>query len=245
MHLIALEVIGDQVGTIGKGQEFHVLNEDYAGYLIRTNRAKPYEKRWDGLDWRGATVVIIASGPSLSEEQCAAVEQWKQAGRGRVIVINTSFRRAPWADVIYGCDARWWETYEDEVRQTCTGSLWTQDAKCKGINRIESRAAKGLSKQVGIINQGNNGGYQAIGIAHQAGARKLVLLGYDMHAKGGSHWHGDHPANLNTKPHFNLWLDNFDVLAADLNAEGIEVLNATPKSAMRCFPSLDLADALK
>lgn len=242
MHLIALEDVADSIGTIAKGQEFHVVNDDHAQYLIRTQRAKPYENRWDGLDWRSCSVVICASGPSLSEEQCVQVKAW-QSDAHRVMAINTSFRRAPFADVVYGCDSRWWDVYGKEVGETCTHSeFWTQDAKCKGIKRIESHPSKGLNRQKGVINQGNNGGYQAIGLAYQAGSKRIILLGYDM--KGG-HWHGDHPAGLNSKANFDLWIRNFEELAKDLKEEGIEVLNATPKTALHCFPKIELEQALK
>jgi hypothetical protein len=35
-----------------------------------------------------------------------------------------------------------------------------------------------------------------------------------------------------------------EVVAADLRALGVECLNASPDSAMECFPKITLADAL-
>jgi hypothetical protein len=201
------------------------------------------------LQWPGATVVILASGPSLIPEQCADVSNWRaelNTSARRVIAVNTTFRRAPWADVLYACDAPWWRVHIDEVREGFTGALWTQDKEAArefGLNHIESTRLPGLGKRPGLIHQGGNGGYQAINLAYQAGAKKIVLLGFDMK---GTHWHGAYTNGLaNTAGHlFATWLKNFEGMAADLALGGIEVLNATPDSALKSFPAVGLEQAL-
>ena len=52
--------------------------------------------------------VCIASGPSLTPEDVQAVKEWRDAGKGKVIVVNTTFRAAPWADAMFAMDAKWW-----------------------------------------------------------------------------------------------------------------------------------------
>lgn len=249
-ELVALEDIYDGVGTYHAGQRFFVMDQDadMVATLIKQKRAEEYTPRWKGLDWVGATVVIIASGPSLSVRQCEAVLAWSAAVQDksrRVIVVNTSFRRAPWADAVYGCDGRWWAKYFDEVEQTCTGTFWTQEViKNEKVNYIKSQPATGLNKQIGVINQGENSGYQAVGLAYQAGAKRIILLGFDMNERGGSHWHGDHPKELNAKPQFASWIKHFESMAKDLKAAGVEVVNCTPGTSLRCFPFMKLEIAL-
>ena len=52
---------------------------------------------------------IIASGPSLTKEDVDAV-------RGlNVIVINTSYWLAPWADILYACDGHWWDWHYENT----------------------------------------------------------------------------------------------------------------------------------
>src|SRR4051812_34150462 len=55
------------------------------------------------LDWSGQCVAIIASGPSTNKAEVATLR-----GRIRTIAIKENYDIAPWADVVYGCDAAWW-----------------------------------------------------------------------------------------------------------------------------------------
>jgi hypothetical protein len=205
--------------------------------------------RWTGLQWPGARVVILASGESLSVDQCEKVRAWRMAEAAemrRVIAINTTFRRAPWADVLWGCDCTWWSEYHAEVVDVFAGQLWTQDQRAVddyGLHFIESQAAPGLCRRPGLINQGGNSAYMSLNLGVQAGARRFVLLGVDMH---GSHWHGDHPQGLsNPAPYlFATWIKQFGVLAKDLAVDGIEVINCTPGTALHCFPEKSLQETL-
>lgn len=255
MQLVALAPIPSSVSQIIAGQAF-VADEAYGGQLIAEGRARLASgplPGWDGLRWPGATVVILASGPSLTVEQCAAVQVWRKgaggagaAGIRRCIAINTTFRRAPWADVLYACDAAWWRLHHAEVESEFTGELWTQDAEAThkfGVKRIESARRPGLGKRPGVIHQGGNGGYQAINLAFHAGARKIILLGFDMQ---GTHWHGKYENGLpNTQPWlFKQWLANFDGLAGDLAQEGVDVVNCSPGSALAIFRASGLASEL-
>lgn len=199
---------------------------------------------------RGADFVCIASGPSLTADDCERVRAWRQAKQeGRcVIVINTSFRAAPWADVLYACDLAWWDRHVAEVRDVFKGELWTQTKEAAvrhGLNRVEGRAGRGLCREPGVIHQGGNSGYQAIGMAVLQGARRVVLLGYDMQRTGGrSHWHGDHPGGLRNNSPFASWLKRFGDLADDLASEGVDVINATRETALQCFRRANLEDVL-
>ena len=53
--------------------------------------------------WVDETAVCIASGPSLTQADVDYVR-----GKARVIVVNNGYLLAPWADVLYAADARWW-----------------------------------------------------------------------------------------------------------------------------------------
>lgn len=207
-----------------------------------------------GPDWSGATCVILASGPSLTRDDAQLVRAWRAAdvaGTRRVIAINTTYQLAPWADVLYACDARWWDRYFVEAELTClpTVQFWTQDAKAAKfahrVRHVQSVRSEGLNRQPGVINQGSNSGFQALNLAWQFGAQRLILLGFDMQATGGrSHWHGDHPDTLNSNNPYRMWLDQFGPLARDLAKAGAEVINCTPTTALTCFERAPLAHAL-
>ena len=55
------------------------------------------------LDWTGRAAAVVASGPSIRKEEVASLR-----GRLPVIAIKENYDLAPWADVVYGCDASWW-----------------------------------------------------------------------------------------------------------------------------------------
>lgn len=263
MLLVALQHIPGPI-SITPGQQFHEPDAEQRATLIRTGFARPAEavmvaqeppapqpkfSRTTFPNWAGCRVAIIAGGPSLTEEQCAQVATWwAQTPTNCVIAINTSFRRALFADMIYACDTKWWDTYYDEVIRTVVAEtlLFTQDkpaAQKYGLGYIASAAARGLSRKPGLIHQGMSSGFQAINLAFLAGARNFVLLGYDCK---GTHWHGDHPPGLkSTLPHAR-WIEHFAALARDLRDEGVRVVNCSPDTAIpeSTFPRAELAAAL-
>lgn len=240
--LVAIKDIPVTTGVIRQGSIFQA--SDYlanvyltAGFAVR--REDYVQAGWQGLSWKGATVVILASGPSFSEEQAAAVLRWRNQDRNtrKVVAINTTYQRAPWADLLYACDRQWWQVYHERVKLECPGmDLWTQDpdaAKKHEINYIKSLRGEGLSLTPGVIHQGENSGYQAIGLVYQAGVSVVYLLGYDMQ---GCHWHGPHPGILNKPNPYSNWLRNFNRLAVDCKTVGLEVVNCTLTTALRSFP---------
>lgn len=78
-----------------------------------------------------------------------------------------------------------------------------------------------------------NSGAQAINLAAQTGAWRILLLGFDMQkVKGETHFFGDHPRPLNQpSPYQDFWRGMWSMAAA-LNEAGIEVLNGSPESAL-------------
>lgn len=151
-----------------------------------------------------------------------------------------------WADVLYACDGEWWDVYIKEARDRFKGECWTQEKKSAleyGIFHIRGEAAAGLGKD--RIHFGENSGYQAINLAYLFGAVRIVLLGFDMQNKGQlTHWHGDHPLQLNRECPVRSFIKKFPALANDLKSEGVEVINATRETALDCFPKMELEDAL-
>jgi len=59
-----------------------------------------------------------------------------------------------------------------------------------------------------------------------------------------SHWHGDHPQGLKQSSPYDRWVPRFAPLAADLKAQGVEVINCTPNTALPYFKKAKLEDVL-
>ncbi len=199
--------------------------------------------------WYMSTVVILASGSSLSAEQVETVRIAREQHRCYAIAINTTYRMAPWADALYACDYTWWRDNAGGVKQLFHGERWTQDdraAREYGLQQIRSIKAVGLSRdpavvhQGGGVNGGGHSGYQAMNLAYHWGAVRIVLLGFDGQ---GGHWHEPH--TLRADSPFETWRREMPAMAADLAAEGVEVVNCTPGSAYACFPVASIEEALR
>lgn len=177
-------------------------------------------------------VACIASGPSLTPQDCETVRRWREAAPGRaVIVVNTTFRLAPWADVLYAMDAAWWNAHIDEVRRTFRGRLINPWREMRGVERVR-------------FEHRRNSGAGAISLAAHWGARRIVLLGYDCQRTGGqAHWHGDHPKGLGNAGTIDRWPAIFARLAKSM-AGRVTVINATRETALTCFERRALSEAL-
>jgi len=155
---------------------------------------------------------------------------------------------APWADVIYGADEAWWTLHIDGVRDISQAKLYTQNqiaANKFNLSWIRSKPGRGLSTDNTLIHQGCNSGYQAINLAYHLGVKKIVLLGFDMQHDGKKmHWFGNHPYGMNNPGSIATWVTLFNSLADDLKEKGVEVVNATGKTALTCFERVRLHDAI-
>lgn len=150
-------------------------------------------------------------------------------------------RLCPWADVVYGCDGPWW--LNKGGLPGFKGTKLAHDtgvcARYKDINKVEVRDHnRMLFDEPGVIGSGGNSGFQAINIAGQFGATRILLLGFDMHAADGVHWYGRNVGkNMgNPKDHnYVRWRDALNKQASVLRSLGIEVINGSPNSALVCF----------
>lgn len=190
------------------------------------------------LDWAGQTCVVLASGPSLTDEQLAVVADSR--ARPRVIAINTTFTRMPFADVLYAGDFLWHKVNNAAYRKSFRGDVWTCDrtaAERYGLNWVKGVNALGLGAGPHIHTNGNSLA-QAINLAYLFGCRRILLLGADMKLglNGERHWHPDHPSPLMQGQDFSGWIHKFNHLAVDLKKVECEVINCSPGSALTCFP---------
>lgn len=210
------------------------------------------------------TYCCIASGPSLTQADVDYVR-----GKARVIVVNDNYLVAPWADYLWASDYEWWIaipngwkdrhldllSYVDFRGARCTLDL--SAASEFGLHYIVSRNETGLNRQ-GEINHGSHSGHAAIAFAYWLGAKRIILLGYDLGGEG--HWFGKHPKVRRVHPItgqeyevdlerttpacFETWCKEMEPLARDLREAGVEVVNCTRTTALTCFPRAALEDVL-
>jgi hypothetical protein len=176
----------------------------------------------------------MASGPSLTPEDIWAVKEWREAGRGKVIVANTTFRAAPWADALFAMDIKWWGMYGAEVAETFKGQPYTTAT----LPIDKRRNVKKLRQ----FQEHRNSGAGAVSLAEHLGATQIAMLGYDCQHDGKlTHWHGSHPKGLGDAVSVARWPAKFAELARRIR---IPVVNCSRETALTCFPRGRLEDFL-
>jgi hypothetical protein len=170
-----------------------------------------------------ADCVILAPGESLTTEQVDSVRQWRTNG-GTVIAVSDAFKCAPWADALVANDLIWWNN-RPEAHAFAGGKFSTNEIP--GIEKVPSDRP--------YINKGTNSGALSLYVAKRMGAKRILLVGFDHK---GSHFCGPYAAPLkNTPPaRWSLFSTYFESVAEMMRADGVEVLNCTPGSALTCFP---------
>lgn len=200
------------------------------------------QREWAGR-WEGLTVACIASGPSLTAEDCETV---REAGLP-TIVTNTTFRMCPWADVLFGFDGAWWKEYGGARGKPKDGGPTVNDI-FPGLRMTCSAlgAALGVDSMHSErwFDPCGTSGTAAISLAVSAGAKRILLLGYDSQKTGGkTHHHGDHPPHLGNAKSMPNWPRRFKNVAR-LAAGKSEVVNCSRSTALQCFPRGELSQEI-
>lgn len=196
--------------------------------------------------WPGETVVVAAPGPSLSREVCDRCRAY------RAIAVQDAWRLMPWADVLYGCDSKWWRHHNGAPdfageRWASHGTTSNDNAELAGaygLHLVAGRSGATFSTDPRILHYGFSSGFQAVNLAILFGATRIVLIGFDMRiVDGRAHYFGDHPPPLLRRTNYGAFAARF-VEAAKRLPPGVEIVNATPGSALTCFPMVPLDEVL-
>lgn len=127
----------------------------------------------------------------------------------------------------------------------------TQDARtCQKhaeVHRVRCRSSVNeiLFDRLGEVGWGGNGGFQALNLVVQFGARKIILVGYDMTLIRGAHWHGRHQGlNNPSQSGVDKWRARLDAQATVLRRKGIDVIIGSPNSSLTNYRRVPLLEAL-
>lgn len=170
-------------------------------------------------------------------------------GKAKVIAINNSWQLVPWADILFACDAKWWD-HNEGCPEFGGVKLTTERVAAErwGIGCVECvRGDDRLRMEPkGTVGWGGNGGFHCLNLAVQMGVYRVLLVGYDMRVDLGTHWHGDHPSGLNnpTQAHADRWRAKIDAAAREIKLQGVEVLNCSEVSALRNYERARFEDAI-
>jgi hypothetical protein len=128
-------------------------------------------------------------------------------------------------------DRAWWRIHGAEVAQDFKGERWSTVKGLDGVRYI-SRSQLGAP---------GNSGAGTILLASHFGVERIILIGFDCHKRGGTHWHGNHPKGLGNAYSLPKWPRQFQDVAQRIRAE---VVNCSPGSALMVFPRGELDEVL-
>lgn len=202
-------------------------------------------------DWQGP-VIVAASGPSLTKDVAWAARKARWFGPYRIVCVNDAYKLFPNGDVLYACDAEWWDVHEGAPE--FNGERWSSHDPKKGSGNDKAKAAEkwglnlvlgthkqGFSRDPNVIHYGQNSGFQAVNLAILRGATKIVLVGFDMReVNGHRHFFGQHPSPLRNSGDYRNFIRAFEQANSP-----VPIINATPGSALKCFPMMPLEEALE
>lgn len=197
--------------------------------------------------WRGETCFILAGGPS------AAAQPLKLLRERKVIAVNSGYRAFPIAQYLFFGDARWWEEELGkcaaciEIFGELGGRLITCATGISDPRPIKLRRVRPppLSSDPGAVAMVKTSLAGAINLAVHLGVRAIVLVGADCKPAddGRTHHHAPHPWPQRDDCYAN-WIAELESIAPDLAARNIVVANASPGSALACWPIMTLEEAL-
>ena len=185
-------------------------------------------------DWSGETALIVGTGASVSGAPLYLAE-----GVFKCIVVKSAYELAPWADVLYGIDMGWWIARRGAPKfKGLKVTPSPRAAKVFNLRQVRLKTGARIIREpigtlgCGLRDGGGHSGWQAINLAIQFGATRIVLVGFDMH---DGHWKPNDPGvakpdHMRTK----RWRDEMDAAVDEFR--GVEVINATPGSALKSYP---------
>lgn len=192
--------------------------------------------------FEGETIYIIGGGPSLKNFDFRLLNGCK------TIAINKAILYCPSADVLYWTDSRFYTWYKNNV-DNYKGLKFTIKAASQytsDIQLLKKGKIHGIEKDPQTLAHGNNSGYAAINLAYHLGAKRIILLGFDMMQDGvNSHFHDGYPSRpAGDAVYRDKFLPGFKQLDSEMKGSGVMVLNASPYSRLTTFTKITIEQAL-
>lgn len=197
--------------------------------------------------FEGQTCAVVAGGPSLQGFD------WERLRGVPLVAINRALEVLPFAPVLWWSDSRFWRMHRAAIeahaaiwKATCQINYIPEDNVPGVVTQYRFTGHSGFDDNRKNLRSGNNSAYACIHLLAHLGARKIVLLGVDMrHGAGGrTHFHDGHGLLHQEETMTRLMVPFFDTLAAPLAERGIEVINASPQSALTTWPRCSLDEGI-
>ena len=223
--------------------------------------------------WDGGDVWIIGGGPSIitqfnipddvvqsvlsGKSSLSVYSPYMEAIHDKHIIgINVAYMLGDWVDMVFFGDGGFFQVHKARLAQfpgvkiTCHGGA-TGDKWVKYLGR-DGKKPRGISTSSNLVSWNGNSGGAAMSVAVHAGAKRIILVGFDMKLSEARRQHFHDVYNRGViegdkrvrKLPFDRHLRGFPVIAEDTKRMGVEVINASPDSAITCFPKCSVKDLL-
>jgi hypothetical protein len=208
--------------------------------------------------WEDSTVYIVAGGPSLRDLDVKKIIAERKKGENiYVLGINKAYTlgsaKIPLCDAVYIGDNKFYKAEKEGLKKFeglkfTSANLAVNDEDFNYIYRTNAY----FTMQPGKIGWANNSGNAGINLAVQLGAKRIVLVAYDMGITGNqTNWHPDnHSERKRRRRVHQNYYDKVvqrisDYTAYELLEMGIEVINTNPNSGLDCFIKVDYNEWFK
>lgn len=178
-----------------------------------------------------------------------------------VIGVNMAYLLGHWIDIIMFGDSGFYLKNRSGLAQfpgikvTCNTNMGPNASKGKlktdnSIKLLQQIGSKGISKNPQSVCWNGNTGGAAINLAIHTGVKKIILVGFDMRLiNDQQHWHqlyGKREINEHRlrKLPFDRHLRCFLPIAKAAKRLGVEIINASPDSAIEEFRKLTVKQSL-
>jgi hypothetical protein len=179
-----------------------------------------------------------------------------------VIGINVSYLIGDWIDMVFFGDSKFYERHKKGMA-AFPGLKITCHPKLSNISWVkylskDPRKSQGISFRPQHIAWNCNSGAAAISVAANAGAKRIILLGFDMSLgeDKSRHWHrlykvtplptvnGRRRDGRAVALPYKRHLAGFPQIASDAKARRIEIINASPTSSITVFPKCTVKELI-
>lgn len=219
-------------------------------------KRKEYDEAYGEIEapwWDDRPVAIVAGGPSLRDFD------FERLRGAHVLAVKGVIFDIPWADAGFGLDMLRYRDWQEKLQDVPGRVYWavpedqlerTGSPPSANVTFLRRLDGQGISDSAGEIYTGGTSGYGAVQVALHKRAKRIVLFGYDYDGNfdpNAEFRHNDqHYARKRAQSagQWAEWAAYFTALAPEFAKRGVDVVNACPRSTIRCFSKMTVDDAV-
>lgn len=222
--------------------------------------------------WKNQDVWILGGGPSLTSNfnipdnivEGVRAQQMPLSSYStfmskihdkNIIGVNVAFKLGNWVDICFFGDVSFLLKYEEALlRSSCLKVSCAEKAKDLTWVKflpVDYKTRGRLTFDTTKISWNFNSGSSSINLAAHLGAKRIILVGFDMNMPENNqpHWHNEYKKSklteqerINRLIHFNQFLAPFPKIKKDLDSIGIKIFNTSLNSSINCIEKVPITE---